>query len=229
MDLRGDLIQGEIISLFIESRASLHAASVHAKTSALESCVGFIDGTVIGIARPCDSDQQNVAYNGHKRKHALKFQAVSTPDGLFLHTFGPIEGRRHDWTLYMQSGIEEQLEKVLQIEGKQFCIYRDSGYNARPYMDVPFQGSSLTTEKSAFNKSMSSARISVEWMFKEVKLYWSHVDFKRQMRVGQSPVGLLYNACMLLTNFRNCLYPNATSQYFRCAPPDIDSYVMHKQ
>ncbi len=115
MKLRGDLIQGKISSLFIESRASLYAASVHAKTSALESCVGFIDGTVIGIARPCDSDQQNVAYNGHKRKHAMNFQVVSTPDGLFLHTFGPIEGRHHDWTLYMQSGIEEQLEKVSKI------------------------------------------------------------------------------------------------------------------
>ncbi len=146
----------------IESRASLYAASVHAKTSALEFCVGFIDGTVIGIARPCDSDQQNVAYKGYKRKHALKFQAVSTPDGLFLHTFGPIEGRRHDWTLYMQSGIEEQLEKFLQIEGKQFCIYGDSGYNARPFMDVPFQESSLTPEQSAFHKSMSSSRIFVE-------------------------------------------------------------------
>ncbi len=53
-------------------------------------------------------------------------------------------------------------------------------------MDAPFQGSSLTPEESAFNKSMSSARISVEWMFKEVKLYWSHVDFKSKMRVGQS-------------------------------------------
>ncbi len=106
---RGDLIQGDISSSFIESRASLYGASVHVKISALASCVGLIDGTVIGIARPCDSNQQNVAYNGHKRKHALKFQAVSTSDGLFLHTFGRIEGRRHDWTFYMQSGIEEQL------------------------------------------------------------------------------------------------------------------------
>lgn len=41
-----------------------------------------------------------VACNEHKHKHTIKFHAVTTPDGLALHVYGPIEGGRHDWTLY---------------------------------------------------------------------------------------------------------------------------------
>ena len=41
---------------------------------------------------------QRVAYNGHKRKHAMKFQGVTSPCGLALHLSGPLEGRRHEWT-----------------------------------------------------------------------------------------------------------------------------------
>jgi hypothetical protein len=57
-------------------RASRYADSVRERGGphALPHCVGFIDGTVIGISRPGNSFQQRAAYNGHKRKHALKFR-----------------------------------------------------------------------------------------------------------------------------------------------------------
>jgi len=48
----------------------------------------------------------------------------------------------------------------------------------------------------------------VEWMFKEVKTYWTRVDFSRKMQVLQIPVGLLYLAAMLLSNVHNCFYKN---------------------
>jgi hypothetical protein len=105
--------------------------------SRASSCVGFIDGTVIGISRPGNSFQQRAAYNGHKRKHALKFQALMSPDGLILHAAGPLEGRRHDWTLYMRSGLDEELEGGLCIADTQYCIHGDSGYNRRAWMEIP--------------------------------------------------------------------------------------------
>lgn len=61
--------------------------------------IGFIDGTVLGVAQPKDSLPQRVVYNGHKRKHALEHQAFNSVDGLTLHVAGPTEGSRHDWTL----------------------------------------------------------------------------------------------------------------------------------
>ena len=48
------------------------------------NCAGFIDGTVIKIARPKGYRRQNVCYNGHKRSHALKVKKVTTPNGMFF-------------------------------------------------------------------------------------------------------------------------------------------------
>ena len=45
----------------------MYADAVEDKTDGLHNCVGFIDGTVIGIARPTRYETQMVAYNGHKR------------------------------------------------------------------------------------------------------------------------------------------------------------------
>ena len=78
------LLQSPINSSFIQERGRLYSDAVHRKTKASEKCVGFIGGTVIAISKPDNSVLQNVAYNGHKRKHALKFQTVTTPDGLIF-------------------------------------------------------------------------------------------------------------------------------------------------
>jgi nuclease HARBI1 len=128
IDKRSECILS-LSSAQVSMRASRYADAVRKKggANALSNCVGFIDGTVIGISRPGDNFEQRAAYNGHKRKHALKFQALVAPDGLILHAAGPLEGRRHDWTLYLRSGLDAELENRLHIEGTQYCIYGDSG------------------------------------------------------------------------------------------------------
>lgn len=198
------------------------------KSAALHHCVGFMDGTVLGIARPGSSAEQNAAYNGHKRKHALKFQTITSPDGLILHAHGPMEGRRHDWALYVSSGIEQQLEDVCTVNGVQHYVHADSGYNRRRTVDVPFQGADLTAEAVAANNSTAKVRVTVEWSYQEVKLYWSTTDFKRKLRVGEGGVGLMYIGAMILHNIRNCLYPNPVSQYFNCSPPNLEEWLRHK-
>lgn len=82
-------------------------------------------------------------YSGHKRFHALKFQEVVCPEGILLHGYGPVEGLRHDRTLYTRSEIGKQLESSLLVQGTQYCLYGDSRYNELPYLQVPFQGSEL--------------------------------------------------------------------------------------
>ena len=54
----------------------------------LNNCVGFIDRTVRPIARP--GTNQRILYNGHKRMHSLKFQAVAISNGLIAHLYGPV-------------------------------------------------------------------------------------------------------------------------------------------
>jgi DDE superfamily endonuclease len=73
----------------VESRARDYANALFDKGSPLNSVVGFIDGTAIEIARPSGA-RQRAAYSGHTRRNCQKFQAVSAPDGLILHLFGPI-------------------------------------------------------------------------------------------------------------------------------------------
>ena len=71
-----------------------YANFVRRKNSPLTNCFGFIDGTVRSISRR--GKLQHVVYNGHKRVHALKFQAIALPNGLIANLYGPVEGRRHD-------------------------------------------------------------------------------------------------------------------------------------
>ena len=186
LEVRRHLLFGDIYQEFIEAKAEKYASAIEKKGGGLNNCVGFIDGTVLGIARPKGSMAQRVVYNGHKRKHALKFQALNTHDKLILHMHGPVEGRRHDWTLYTQSGMDSLLPVVLDVNGKRFCVYTDSGYNRRWYLEAPFQGSNLKANQLEFNKTMYSVRITVEWIFKEVKLYYNAVDYKRKLKLFES-------------------------------------------
>ncbi|CAB1110273.1 unnamed protein product [Ectocarpus sp. CCAP 1310/34] len=54
-------------------------------------------------------------YNGHKRKHAMKFQGVITPDGLFVDLWGPVAGTRHDSFILAQSGLMEELSMLRAV------------------------------------------------------------------------------------------------------------------
>jgi len=127
MGATGKLVTGSGCTDIIASRATKYESCVYGKMKALTNCIGFIDGTVIKIARPKGNRRQRVCYNGHERSHALKFQAVTTPDGLFVHSAGPIEGQRHDWTLYIRSGLDEILPSVLDLQETRYCIFGDSG------------------------------------------------------------------------------------------------------
>lgn len=71
------------------------------KTGTLPNVFGFIDDTVMGIPRPGGENLlQRVVYNWQKRKHALKYQAVTTPDWFCVHIHGPEVGRRHESFFY---------------------------------------------------------------------------------------------------------------------------------
>lgn len=139
-----------------------------------------------------------MCYNGHKRTYSLKFQAITAPDGLFLHAAGPIEGRRHYLTLYMRSGLDEAMESIMQVDGVPFYIYGDAGYNHRWFLEVPCQGSKLKEFQKAFNKARSGGRIIGEWIFKELKQQLSCVDIKRKMILSEGHIQLLHTSYMFL-------------------------------
>jgi len=199
------------------------ADAVHNAGAPLNNCWGFVDGTVRPICRP--KELQRVVYNGHKRVHALKFQSIATPNGLVANLYGPVEGRRHDSGMLADSNILPRLvemgERPNQIP---LCIYGDLAYPLRPQLQTPFNGRNLTEDQKAYNKSMSKCRIGVEWVFGEIVSYFSFMDFKRNLKIGLSPIGKMYTVCALLTNARTCLYGSKSSSHFNIEPPSLLDY-----
>ena len=77
----------------------MYADAIHAKGAALDTCWGFVDGTVRAICRP--KVNQRAVCNGHKRVHTLKFQSVVAPNGLIGNLFGPVEDMMLRCWLYL--------------------------------------------------------------------------------------------------------------------------------
>ncbi|KAF4137475.1 DDE superfamily endonuclease [Phytophthora infestans] len=202
------------------SRCGAYAAAVVARGSPIDRCIGFIDGTVRGIARPVRNQRQ--CYNGHKRKHALKYQGVMAPDGLFIDFYGPVLGRRHDVYLLR---VSEFLQRLVSVHGESYCLYGDPAYPNRPTLQVGFKGSRLSRDQEAFNGAMSAVRVSVEWGFGGITRLWPYVDVKVSSKLLLSPVGKYYLVAALLTNFRNCTSPNQISRFFGVSPPSLETYV----
>ena len=103
-----------------------------------------------------------VAYNGQKRKHTLKYQALKASDGLILYLSDSIEGSRNDWTLSAHSGLEAQLSTKFFVDGKQYYLHGDSGYNRCSFLEISFQGSNITEDQRHVNKAISQCRITLE-------------------------------------------------------------------
>lgn len=91
---------------------------------------------------------------------------------------------------------------------------------------ILFEESTLQTFHNAFNEGMSCGRVTVECVFKEIKAYFTTVDFERKMKLQESPVGCLHLSAMTLYNLRAFLYPLQTSIYFQCPPSSIEKYIV---
>ena len=113
-------------ALLAPQQLTLYADAIHARGAPLDSCLGFLDGTVPRIARPKQNQRQ--VYNGHKRVHALKFQTVVLPNGTIGNLAGPYEGRRHDTFMLADSGLFQQLQQHAWHNQQPLCIYGDPAY-----------------------------------------------------------------------------------------------------
>ena len=113
---------------------------------------------------PATSIGQQHYYKGHKRVHAVKFQAVVTPDGLFAHLHGPVEGRRHDTTLFVESSLFPLLQVQMRGPAGQppYAVYSDAAYPLDPFLQKGFQGAALTVQQARYNGNFSIARMCVE-------------------------------------------------------------------
>lgn len=230
--VRGHLILNWRSDL-MERRAAMYASHVH-DHAPLDNCVGYMDCTKQKVSRPGGhNSNQRALYTGHKRTWCLKWQTVSTPDGLIFHLWGPEDGRRHDSTLYHKSGIDSILENALLVgDGSgsptRFCLYADAAYALREWLQVAFVRIGASPPEQEYNTSMNRGRTSVEWSYKDTRQSWTTIDFQRKMKVRESPVALLNIASMLLWNIKVVLNHGSQTASFMgdCPPPSWNEYVI---
>jgi nuclease HARBI1 len=193
----------------------------------IDNCFGFMDCTLVRTSRPVGPNAvQRSMYNGHKRCHGLKFQSVATPDGLIFHVFGPEEGRRHDSTLYRKSNMDAVLSESLLVNNRQLCLLADSAYTLQPWLQTIFSVTSTTDgQLQAFNTALSQSRVAVEWSYKDIRQTWTALDFKRKLKINESPVGLLWTTGCLLWNIKVVLgHGSQTGEHFDTQPPTWCQY-----
>ena len=199
------------------------AEAVTNKGSILKNVWGFIDGTQGRMCRP-HVGQESV-FNGHKRIHSLKYQAVIAPNGLIVHFFGPIEGRRHDSALYYLSGIDDLIKDISSTNGETMCIFGDSAYAFRRYLVTPFKGANLTRMQKDFNCNMSSLRACVEWGFGKITNIFAFLAFHKNHKVYLQPIAKYWIVAALLCNCHSCYYGSQTARYFEIFPPSTKDYL----
>ena len=133
------------------------------------------------VCRPREGQRQ--LYNGHKRVHGIKFQLKVCPDGMIANLYRPIEGRRHDSFMLSRSEILDQLEHFsFGLHGEILCIYGDPAYPLGAQWQTPLRGANLTPFQISCNKEMSSARVSVEWVFGAIINCFKFLDFRKNLR-----------------------------------------------
>ena len=108
-----------------------YAEAVHENGCPIDTCFGFIDGTLRQTCRPIYNQRE--VYNGKYRVHGLKFQSVLVPNGLIAKLYGPVEGRLHDSTLLRESGVMDEIEHFNMADGRPMNLYGDKAY---PISDI---------------------------------------------------------------------------------------------
>ena len=98
-------------------------------------------------------------------------------------------------------------------------------YPVRSELMGQLKGANIAAQQISFNKAMSKAKISVEWIFGEIVNYFVFLDFKKNLKIGLSAVGKMYRVCAMLHNAHACLYKNTTYLYLHVDPSTFEEYV----
>ncbi|RLN60722.1 hypothetical protein BBJ28_00023087 [Nothophytophthora sp. Chile5] len=137
-----------------------------------------------------------------------------------------MEFGRH-WTL-LSSIINQTIGLLydrfkIKLDG--FYLYGDPAYPLTSWLISPVKQRVLSDAESAFNRSMSRSRVTVEWCFGQIVRYWAFLDFKKQHKIFLSPVAKYYLTGTLLTNAITCLHGSQVASFFDCAPPSLEEYL----
>ena len=113
---------------------------------------------------------------------------------------------------------------AFSTRGDPLCLYGYSAYPLRVHLQTPFCIVAPNPLMEEYNRSMSSVRISVEWIFGDISKKIKFVDLKRNLKMALSSLGKIYIVSDLLCNAYTCLFGNTISQFFEQIPPSLQEY-----
>jgi hypothetical protein len=112
------------------------------------------------------------------------------------------------------------------VDGWRWSAYGDPAYMCSDVMQRGYPRYGRTPAQVAYNTQFNRARASVEWYFGRVVNLWPLIDFKPKQKLLLSPLAKQYYVACFLTNLKTiCDGGNIISDWFRCAPPDLDEYL----
>ncbi|TFY73874.1 hypothetical protein EWM64_g10139 [Hericium alpestre] len=179
----GHLLDFDHDFLLHPTKLAIYSVAINQQGGPSTSVFGFVDCTIRRICRP--SEYQRQAYNGHKKVHSLKFQAVVLLNGMFDHLFGPMEGHQNDAHLLKASHLMEicavhaRRERVgdnAPIEDRFFQVFGDPAYGVGAHIMSLFSNAHITAEQRKWNAEMAAVRIEVEHAFGIVVNTWPFLN-----------------------------------------------------
>ncbi|DAZ96145.1 TPA: hypothetical protein N0F65_008724, partial [Lagenidium giganteum] len=121
---------------------------------------------------------------------------IPEPDGLSIHYWGPVEGRRCDVTILRLSKVLDEFAILPALRGQ--FVYGDPAYAVSRYIVAPYKGGQPIPREQESN-ARSSGR---------VKTMWAAVDFRKQIKIFLSLVGKVVHLAAFFTNLLSKWQPN---------------------
>lgn len=143
------------------------ADSLYLSLKVLRGYFILLDGTERPIPRPTDYEKQKYYYSGKKGEHTLKNNLVVNKEQQILYLSPSVEGKLHDKKLAEEMELRFPSDGVL-MQDLGFLGFHPGGVKIVMPEKKP-KNQSLLTEDIAFNKLISSMRVTVEHAIGSIK------------------------------------------------------------
>ena len=91
-------------------------------------------------------------------------QSLTTPNGLIVHMFVPIEGRRHDGFISSASGLPIKLRSINRPTGEPYVLYGDPANElSRNIVTFPWSRPKLKRERESVQQGYEHAVFMSVW------------------------------------------------------------------
>ena len=128
-----------------------------------------------------------------------------------------------------ESELEDYVQGIQRSQGTRYLIYADAAYAETETIATGYNRMQRSRDpaKDQFSRAMNAPRTYVECAFGLVQQYFPWVDDVAANNLAVTPVGLFYQAAVLLTNCITCAQQQAPTfySYFNLSPPSLTSYL----